>query len=250
MKKILFISLILPICYFIIAESNGSNISEKWVKIQKRQRVYHQKRELIQLDKQALDALQKSDIPADVEKELAELLQTIIIDNKVHDIKNALNALDVLQNKFVDKEHFYDISAEYAYLHSPGNPYIIVKILDGFSNLLDNDYAYNVYNMKVIYNAIKPYYIYRALEGGDLKYGTESVVSSLINYLRSFVQKVKEDVINVDEENLKIIVGIYSDLNLEDPNSNFIKLPGAKELSMEYFSMNDDIKTSKKKKKE
>lgn len=250
MKKLLIILLLSTICFQIIPEDEGSNISEKWVKIQKRQRVYHKRRELIQLDKQALEALDKSDIPENVEKDLAELLSTIIVDNREQDPKISIKAFDILQKQFKDKEHFYDIASEYAYSYSPGNPFIIVKILNGFSELLDNDYAYNVYNMKVVYAAIKLHFIYRALEGGDLKYGTDSVVSSLIQYLRTFAKKVNSNEIKIDEENMKTITDIYSDLNLEDRNSNFLKLPGAKELPQEYFNMNDEMQTSKKKGKD
>ena len=236
-KLILSLLLTIIIITYSFNEEDERKINEKWVKIQQRARCYFEKRELIELDKQNLDFLEKVNIPPEVEKFLSELLYEIILYNIPYNKDNSLKAFDILQKKFQDKIHFFDVASEIVFSSSTHNSFVIAKIFKGLTETIEGNYNENLHALSVIYDSIKTTYIAKA-KSGTQKYGTNIVITELIAYLREYIRLVNAGKIKETPDKMELIAHIYTDLGLETRISNFFRLKGAKELKKEYFLIN------------
>ncbi len=234
MKRFFFVFFIIIFSSFIFCQEGGEVIDNKWIKIKLKVRANYKKEKLAELDKQTLDALEKSQIPEDVENELSELLYDILNDNILFGRDNSLKALEILYKQFKNKKYFFDTASEYAYSNPNGDFKILSKIFIGLTGLIEGYYNENMNTVKIVYESMRASYL-----SGKMKYGTDTVLKYYVAYLREYLRLVNEDKIEEDPKKKYIITYMYNELNLEKKTSNFLKVEGAEELKKEYFFLNE-----------
>jgi|GEM_PF-3667668 len=238
MRKIIFSIFILLLAFMINSEDM---INKEWVKVKLRIRKSPNisRLDLAELDTQTLKSINESPIPQEVEPDLAELLQEIIEGSRLYGKENALTAFDILEKKFQNKIHFFNIASDFAYRFPKRNAFVIAKILSGLKGLIEGLYRDNMRALKVIYEScVRPTYVLSD-KGGEIEYGTDTVIFHLIDYLREYIKLTEENKIQEDPRSKYLIASIYRDLDLDSQTSNFINIKGARELKEEYFFLNE-----------
>ena len=134
--KIRFVSIVL---FLFIAQtffSQTIEITSKCIENKKIMRKLHLERndmnELDKFDEKIISDLNKSDIKL-VEKEVADLLNYIIVEKIYNSPMNTANAISFLYEKFVNKQYFFDIVSSIAGYKFMSNHYILSAALIGYS---------------------------------------------------------------------------------------------------------------------
>ena len=184
MKNILLtLFLLIPIIFFGQDKKDDKfNITKNWVSIQLRQRTYFQKRDLLKLDDQTVSILEKNDIPADIEPDVADLIYEIMKYNSSEAKDVAIRAVVILEKKFKNKDHFYRIAADFSNYYGRENPLIIAQFFKSMKSLLYVDFSDNVRALKKLYDIIRTPYIIEP-RSGSVKKGTETVQQYIKDYI-------------------------------------------------------------------
>ena len=212
MKKILMSSLIIFITLPLISQSSFE-ITKEWIQIKQKSRSYFDKRRLLELDTETLKEIESKNFSSDVEPFLADLLYDIIVYDKLDNNENCLKAFDILQDKFQDKQHLYNVASEFANYYNTGYPFIIAKIFSSLKNTITENYDGNVVALSKIYEFIKTPYIVEA-KNGTVRYGSNTVLKFLKDYLLEFQKLLSEGKISNDPEKLDIVIRISAEIGL------------------------------------
>ena len=122
-------------------------------------RSYFDKRRLLEIDTEILKEIESKNFTSELEPFLADLLDDIIVYDKLDNNENCFKALDILEKKFQDKQHLFNVASEFANYHNTGYPYIIAKIFSSLKNTITDNYDGNVKALQKIYEFIKTPYI-------------------------------------------------------------------------------------------
>jgi len=212
MRKIL-LSFFVFLPVLIFSQDSGYNITKDWILIKQKSRSYFEKRKLLEMDTQTLDELDKKPFSPDVEDVLADFLYEVIVFNKVDNVENSIKALDILQNKFKDKSYLFKISSEFADGHAGNSPFVIAKILLCLKNTITGNYDQNVTALYKVYERIKTPYIVEA-KNGTVRYGTNTVIKFLKEYLDEFPILLKQGKIDPDPKKLDTVLRITAEAGI------------------------------------
>jgi hypothetical protein len=232
MKKIII--LIFVAVNFLIY-SQEEKISNEWVKAQILVRgSYEQtnKNELRLRDIAFLDKIEKADIK-EAEPNIAEYLKKIIFeDKKFYDIPNIERSLDILQNKFNDKNYFLDYSSKLGYSNNSRNPFVLKKILEGYTKLMDGNDEKVFQNFELFQRNLDVYV------KNFKAYGSDYVIPVYIAFLREYIRLVSNN--KIKDTQRKKIINICEDMRLnKKSNSDFEQYAGGEELKQEFFFYNE-----------
>lgn len=231
MKRTFLLIFVFFFTLSIFWAEDSIKINANWVNTKKRIRINYSKLKLYEFDKITLANLEKGIIASDAEPALAELLLDIVSGDAAEYHENSIKALDILEKKFANKMHFYNVASEFAFKYPTNSPFVIAKIFNSLTNLLEKNYEGNFNTLKTVYDSIKSPYIYQSMDGTP-RYGAEYIVIEIIAYIRHFLKLSKDLKIKDNPQMSKYIANMYGELGLE--KSNFKNLPGAKELIQEY----------------
>jgi hypothetical protein len=212
MRKILLSSLILLITLPIFSASSFE-ITKEWIQIKQKSRSYFDKRRLLELDTETLKDIESKSFSPDVEPYLADLLYDIIVYDKLDSNENCFKAFDILENNFKDKQHLCNVASEFANYYNTGYPFIIAKIFKSLKNTITDNYDGNVEALSKIYEFIKTPYIVEA-QNGTVRYGSNTVLKFLKEYLLEFQKLLSEGKISNEPEKLDIIIRISAEIGL------------------------------------
>ena len=212
MKKISLSSFILFIIFPLTSQS-GFELTKEWIQIKQKSRSYFDKRRLLELDTETLKEIESKNFTPEVEPFLAELLYDIIVYDKLNNNENCFKAFDILENKFQDKQHLFNVASEFANYHNTGYPYIIAKIFNSLKNTITDNYDGNVEALYKIYEFIKTPYIIEA-QNGTVRYGSNTVIKFLKDYLLEFQKLLSEGKISNDPKKLDIVNRISAEIGL------------------------------------
>jgi hypothetical protein len=225
------------------------NIDQQWVKVKLHIRKNFKKMKLAELDRETLNVIEISTIPPEVEKNLAELLYEIMEDDLLYGKDNCVKAVKLLHTKFKDKQQFFDYASQFAYEHPSKSSFVIAEIFRGLKASIEGHYDQNLQTLKVVYESIRPTYM-ATDKGGIIEGGTNDVIYALIDYLREYLRLLDQNKFQEEPRKKYLIHYIYKDLNLDSQTSNFINIPGAKELRLEYFSLQEKYQQTEGNKKQ
>ena len=211
MKNIFTFFFIFIFITAVFPQDKSFKITKNWIDVQERQRTYFQKRDLLLKDAETIEILENSDIPADFESNISDLLYEIIKYNALEATENSLKAIKLLENKFQNKSHFFRIAADFTNTLSGDNPVITAQILISMKNLIKGHYEENLTTIKKIFEAIRGPYI-TGSKSGTQKYKTDVVIKYLKEYLTEFDRLLKANEIEKDTELEQIIIKIKIDL--------------------------------------
>ena len=212
MKKNLLSSLIVLITLPLISQ-NSYELTKEWIQIKQKSRSYFEKRHLLELDTETLNEIENKNFSPEVEPYLAELLYDIIVFNKLDNVENCLKAFDILENKFSDKQHLFNVASEFANYYNTGYPYIIAKIFNSLKNTITDNSVENVNALSKIYEFIKTPYIVEA-KNGTVRYGSNTVLKFLKDYLLEFQKLLSNGKISNDPQSLDTIIRISAEIGL------------------------------------
>ena len=211
MKNIFTFFFIFIFALTIYPQDKSFKITKNWIDVQERQRGYFQKRDLLLKDTETIGILESSEIPAEFETEISDLLYEIIKYDSQDNPENSLKGVKLLETKIQDKSHFFRIAADFANLHAEDNPMIIAQILIGMKNLIKGHYEENLKTMQMIFESIRGPYI-TGSKSGTQKYKTDVVIKYLKEYLAEFDRLYKAGDIEKDTELEQVIINIKIDM--------------------------------------
>ena len=212
MKKTLLCNLLLLTILILINQSNFK-ITKEWIQIKQKSRSYFDKRRLLELDTETLKEIESKDFSPEVEPFLSELLYDIIVYNKLDNNENCFKALNILENKFQDKQYLFNVASEFANYYNTGYPFIIAKIFSSLKNTITDNYDGNVEALSKIYEFIKTPYIVEA-QNGTVRYGSNTVIKFLKDYLLEFQKLLSEGKIVNDPKKLETVIRISAEIGL------------------------------------
>ncbi len=213
MKKIFLSSLFILLLIKPIISENSFLITKEWVEIKQKSRSYFEKRRLLELDTETLTTIENSNFNPEAEPYLSDLLYDIIVYNKLDNNENCFKAFDILQNKFQDKNHLFNVSSEFANYHSIGYPFIIAKIFNSMKHTIIGNSEKNIKALAKIYEFIKTPYIIEA-QNGNVRYGSNTVSKFLKEYLLELQKLLNEGKIENSPEAFDTIYRISAEIGL------------------------------------
>jgi len=218
---------------FLTENVNSQTINQSWVKSRENIRSFYKNnnKKLIEFDKNTLINLEENNIAADTESSAVELLKQIAADNAEINNENPIKVFDILQKKFQDKKHYFQVATDISFHHSTKNPFLNARIIKGLKELLETTFDENLKTLKTVFLYIKTPYIIKS-QSQQIKYGSEVIIIEIIAYIREYLRIEKSGKIEIKPEHVSIIKDVYNDLSLE--HGIFSNLPGAKELISEY----------------
>jgi len=168
---------------------------------------------VLELDTETLAFIQRSNIPADVEPVLSDLLYEILCDNKLDNVENCNKVIDILEKQFKNKNHLFRVAGEFSYYNSVGYPFVIAKIFSSLKNVILDDFDENVRAFKVIYTSIKEPYVLGA-KNGTVKYGTSIVQQYLKAYLEEVPKLLAEGKLNDYQKSVDTVMRISGEVGV------------------------------------
>lgn len=213
MKKIILCSLLVFCSISLLISQGTSEITKDWVQIKQNARSYFDKRRLLEIDAETLKDIESKNFSNDVEPFLAELLYDIIVYNKLDSNDNCFKAFDILQNKFKNKKHLFYVSADFANYHGPEYPFIIAKIFSSLKETIKENPEENAVALYKVYELIKTPYIVQS-HNGTVRYGSNTVLKFLKDYLLEFQRLLKEGVVSNDPKILDTVMRISAEVGL------------------------------------
>ena len=233
--KNFFVILFLFVLFFCYSQDQSNDLTEKWVKTQLDARKPWgdtlNKTKLKEIDAFFIDTIVKKEFKS-IEPSIAIYLRKILFeDEKSNDLTNIRNALDILINKFQDKNFFIDYTASLAGYKASSNPFVLKKIIEGLRKCTETSQE------KIFKNFDSYYRIISVFLGDKQKYGSDYVIPEFILFLREYIRLVNEQKIKDTER--KKIISIVDNMGMSDKKtSDFQRYPGGEELKQEYFYYN------------
>jgi hypothetical protein len=213
MKKITILVLILVALPLLFSQDSGTTITKDWILIKQKSRSFFEKRKLLELDTQTLDEINNKKFSPDVEDVLSGLLYDIIVYDKLDMPENSLKALDILQNKFSTKKYLFNIAADFSNNYAATNPYVLAKIFSCMKDSIVGNYDENVSTLQIIYQSIKTPYIIEA-KNGTVRYGTNTVIKYLKDYLDEFPILLNQGKISSDPNKYETVMRITAEAGI------------------------------------
>lgn len=212
MKKIILTTLII-FAFVLYCSGNGYQITEEWIQTKQKSRSYFEKRQLLEIDTQMLTELESKDLAPELEPIIADLLYEIIVYDKLDNQENCFKAFDIMVNKFKNKKHLFNVAGEFANNYSSGYPFIIAKIFHSLKKTIIGNYEDNLKALYIVYDSIKTPYIIEA-QNGTVKYGANTVVKFLKDYLQEFPKLASEGKIDSDPKKLELVLKITAEIGM------------------------------------
>ena len=212
MKKIILVILMF-LSFILYCSGSGNQVNEEWVKVKQKSRSYFEKRQLLELDSQMLTELENKDIDPAIEPIVADLLYEIIVYDKLDSQENCFKAFDIMVNKFKNKKHLFNVASEFANTYSSGYPFIIAKIFNSLKKTIVGNYEDNLKALYIVYDSIKTPYIIEA-QNGTVKYGANTVVKFLKDYLQEFPKLASAGKIDSDPKKLEMVTRITAEIGM------------------------------------
>ncbi len=233
MKKIIISVIMLLVMVYMPVRVNAQTIDQNWVKSRETVRNFYKNnnRKLIEFDKNSLIQIEENNIAEVAVPDAVELLKQIAADNAPINNENPIKVFDILQKKFQDKKHYFQVATDISFHHSEKNPFLNARIIKGLKELLETTFDDNLKTFKTVFLYIKTPFIINS-QNRQIKYGSEVIVIEVIAYIREYLRIAKSGKIEIKPEYVSIIKDAYNDLSLEQ--GVFSNLPGAKELISEY----------------
>jgi hypothetical protein len=211
MKRIILIIMMFSLFLIYSEDTKDFKINKTWIQVKKRSRVYFQKRDLLDLDVQTVKILQDNAIPADLEPDVADLLNDIIIYDALDAKENSIAGIELLEKKFVDKKHFFRIAADYTNNYGASNPLLVAQFFKSMKSSIKSNFEDNLTTLNKLYEIIRPTYILGA-KSGTVKYQNDTIIKFLKEYLDEFDRLLKAREIERDTPYEQTITKIKLDL--------------------------------------
>jgi len=238
------IRFVLIVLFLFIAQtffSQTLEISTKWVENKKIMRKLHLERndmnELDKFDEKIISDLNKSDIKL-VEKEVADLLNYIIVEKIYNSPTNTANAISLLYEKFVNKQYFFDIVHSIAGHKFMSNHYILSATLIGYTKNFTVNPKKAFDTLAILQDSIDLYTV------DPQRNGTVVIISNVVGFVRQYLLAVENG--DIEDNYANQINDMVDKMGFKAKSSSFDNYPGAKDLRKEYFIYDHDKKAQKK----
>ncbi|HOV15458.1 MAG TPA: hypothetical protein PK771_14315, partial [Spirochaetota bacterium] len=140
--------------------------------------------------------------------------------------------LDILINKFNDKNYFIDYSTLLVGYKISSNPFVLKKIIEGLTKTLTLSQDKIFKNFDSYYRIISIFLIDKQ------KYGSDYVIPEFIAFLREYMKLVGEK--KIQDTLRKKVISVVEEMGLNDKKrSDYLRYPGGEDLKQEYFYYNE-----------
>ncbi len=221
----------------VFSQDSSNEVTEKWVKAQLEVRKpwssSQNRTKVREVDTAFIEYVSKYDFKS-VEPLVASYLRNVLFeDDRVNDPTNIRNSLDILINKFGDKNYFIDYSNLLIGYKISSNPFVLKKIIEGLTKCL-------IVSQDKIFKNFDTYYkIISIFLNDKQKYGSDYVIPEFIAFLREYIKLVGEK--KIEDTIRKKVISMVEDMGLSDKKrSDFQRYQGGEELKQEYFFYNEE----------
>lgn len=221
----------------LLAFTNETEITTKWVQNKKIMRkIYVEQGKMNELDgydEKLLREIKNAKITG-VEKELADLLKSIITEQNYNSTINIAVAIEILYTKFDSMNYFVEVISSYAGYRNISNNYILIAILNGLVKSMESqpDEVFKI--LEVIRDYVEVYIV------DPQRLNTKQVIAALIQVMREYLRLSEARVI--DDKYYNTIGNYMSKMELDSKTSPFDNYSGAKDLRKEHFMFQEDRK--------
>jgi len=237
MRRISFLIILILISYGIFAEDNQpKKITKDWVKTVKIKREAYltrdEKYEILPFDKELLEYINEADDLNKFEDDVAILINDIIVLGKHYNEANIVKGLDIALNRFNAKEYFLSFAFDISNSEKIKYPGVILKILEGYTKLLDKHDKEIFTNLKLIYAEINSYI------NDQRKNNHREVVGAFMGFLYRYITLVDNE--KIKDSQRKIVTEYCEKLEMSKKTSSFQEeYPYGAKLKEAYFFYKD-----------
>lgn len=210
--------------------SNEVNITDRWVQNQRIMRRVHidkkNMNELDKLDTRIIETLKNNNFK-DYEKEVSDLLVHIIMEKNYNSPLNSASAIDLLFEKFENKQLAFDAVYQISNYRFISNHYIVTAILKGFTGNMTSNPEKMFLALSVMQDYIDAYIV------DPRRAGAINVVTNLIRFIRQYIVNTESG--HMEDKYYSEIKRFVDRMELESKSSSFDNYAGASDLKREYF---------------
>jgi len=234
MKRIVFLVIIALFFNNLLfsQDSKPKKITKEWVKTMKIKREAYltrdEKYEIIPFDKELLEYIKEAEDVDKFEEEVNSLINDIIVTGKYYIEDNIVKGLDIALNKFQSKEYFLGLAFDVSNSEKIKYPAVLLKILEGYTKILDKHDKAIFTNLKLIYAEINSYI------NDQRKNNHREVVGAFMGFLYMYITLVDQG--KIKDSQRKMVVEYCERLEMSKKSSEFQeKYPYGEKLKEAYF---------------
>lgn len=236
MKKILILFLILSNILIFSQDNKTKKITKEWVRTIKIKREAYltrdEKYEILPFDNEILEYIKEAEDVNKFEDDLGILIYDIIVLGKHYNEINIVKGLDISLNKFNNKEYFLSFAFDVSNSEKIKSASVLLKVLEGYTKILDKHDKQIFTNLKLIYAEINSYI------NDQRKNNHIEVVGGFMAFLYRYITLVDNG--KIKDTQRKIVVEYCEKLEMSKKTSSFQdKYPYGKELKEAYFFYKD-----------
>jgi hypothetical protein len=224
--------------FVITASLSAENtaLDQKWIENRFIQRQLHidknNKNDIRIYDESTLNSISESTIASGEEKFAEYLFKVIILDKKLNHTANAVLALDLLITRISDPKYFLKYSQDIARFEIAANPFIIKKLLAGYTRFLEKNPDLVIKSFEFTYLNLK-FYLYNRGE-----YGADYIIPDYYVFLSAYMQLIADKKIEDTWRKQFISYGEELGLSRKGP-SDYSRYKGFEQLKQDFFYYNN-----------